>query len=165
MVSRPEIGYLRRRLRPDFATGRVFWIQSLRGDLVGKEAGFLHVGARGERYWRVKVDGFMHHRSRLIFALHSGRWPEDGMEVDHINGDSTDDRPSNLREVTRQQNAWNRNKTRSDLPMGVIERASGRFVARVTRNRKTRHIGVFCSPDEAHAAYRAERVKLIGGAK
>lgn len=43
---------------------------------------------------------------RVAIALTDGAWP-DG-EVDHINRDKTDNRRSNLRVVTHQENALNR---------------------------------------------------------
>jgi HNH endonuclease len=42
---------------------------------------------------------------RVVFALFYGYFPK---EVDHINGIPSDNRPSNLREVTRSQNNMNK---------------------------------------------------------
>jgi hypothetical protein len=53
---------------------------------------------------------------RVALLIVNGVWPE---EVDHINGDSLDNRLSNLREVTREQNARNAMTTREDGLSGV----------------------------------------------
>ena len=47
---------------------------------------------------------------RVALALHLGEWPKG--EVDHINRDKTDNRLSNLRVVTHQENAMNRDNDR-----------------------------------------------------
>ena len=47
---------------------------------------------------------------------------EEGREIDHINGDRTDNRPANLRSVTRSENQLNRHVKvgkSHDLPIGV----------------------------------------------
>jgi len=45
---------------------------------------------------------------RMAFALTVGRWPH---MIDHINRDKSDNRWSNLREVTASENQWNRAAT------------------------------------------------------
>ena len=48
---------------------------------------------------RQKVDVSAH---RIVFAMTHGRWPE--MEVDHIDGCRTNNRPENLREISHYEN-------------------------------------------------------------
>ena len=43
-----------------------------------------------------------------VWAFINGRWPEEGMVIDHINRNPFDHRPHNLREVTRSENTRNR---------------------------------------------------------
>jgi hypothetical protein len=60
--------------------------------------------------------------SRVAFAFTNGRWPLDGMVVDHKNRDPRDDRIRNLREVTDSVNANNRG--RNPFPPGTPARLS-----------------------------------------
>lgn len=45
---------------------------------------------------------------RFVVAVTLGKWPPRDFDVDHINHDPSDNRPSNLRVVTRRDNAGNR---------------------------------------------------------
>ena len=58
----------------------------------------------GYKVGRIFGMGFRAHR--VIWALETGAWPKDG--IDHINGDRSDNRISNLRECTQSQNCRNR---------------------------------------------------------
>jgi hypothetical protein len=55
---------------------------------------------------QVGVDGRMTGVHRIAWALHSGQYPT--IEVDHINGDGSDNRLCNLRLATSSQNNQNR---------------------------------------------------------
>lgn len=75
-----------------------------------------------------------------------------GQIVDHLNGNGLDCRKSNLRFATRAQNAWNRRST-NPFGKGVIKHGSA-FRARITVAGLRRHLGIFKTADDAHAAYR-----------
>ena len=42
---------------------------------------------------------------RMIWAVVHGRWPNEGMVIDHLNSDTHDNRPLNLQEETVANNA------------------------------------------------------------
>ncbi len=52
-----------------------------------------------------------------VWAFLHGRWPEEGMVIDHINRNPFDHRPHNLREVTRAEN--NRNSRALQRKLGT----------------------------------------------
>lgn len=66
------------------------------------------VGYAYARYKQVKVPvgrGFVKLQAhRVIWAMHHGRWPAPGMDIDHLNADVHDNRPQNLAEVTEAEN-------------------------------------------------------------
>ena len=83
-----------------------------------------------------------------------------GLQVDHINGDRTDNRKSNLRLCKNASN--NRNKGPfSGKYKGVhFSKKLNKWVAQITKNRKMYHIGVFADQDEAARAYNKMAKKL-----
>ncbi len=131
-------------------------------DLYGQIAGSPIPSQSGKWYWNIQIDGRKYKRSRIVFCLTRGHWPQH--QIDHINGQSLDDRPSNLREATQMQNAWNhhRRAKRSATPMGVRQIPSGRFIARISVNKQHIHLGVFSTPEDAAAAYQAARQQYFG---
>ena len=57
----------------------------------------------GYRRIRLKNQNWLSHR--IVWLLFYGEWPND--EVDHIDGDGLNNKISNLRIATSQQNKWN----------------------------------------------------------
>lgn len=150
-------------LRFEPETGRFYWHATPRchSELHGKEAGFAQHGGRGKYYWHIKIDSRKYKRSHLVFLVCHGRFPTP--IADHRDGNSLNDRPENIREVTIQQNAMNHRKRakRSLLPMGV-KALRGRFQARISHNKRQICIGSFATAEEASAAYTTKRKELFG---
>ena len=98
---------------------------------------------------------------RLIAEIEG--WDLDGKVVDHINGDSVDNRVENLRAVTQQQNMQKQRKPAncSSLFKGV-NRLRDKWRARITVDGKTKSLGVFGSEREAAAAYNDAAFELFG---
>jgi hypothetical protein len=107
---------LRDILTYDPKTGKLFWrtrdekyftgarfAKMWNTKFAGKEA-FTSIGGRGYLHGAIFRKTFTAHR--VAFALHAGKWPSD--LIDHINGDRTDNRASNLRTASNLQNSQNR---------------------------------------------------------
>jgi hypothetical protein len=80
--------------------------------------------------------------------------------VDHINHDVLDCRRQNLRIVTPSESNLNRRIAARDLPVGVYRTPGGRYEARIKRQRQTRRLGLFDTPEEAVLAVAAARAKV-----
>lgn len=80
--------------------------------------------------------------------------PPADMVVDHISGDSLDNRRCNLRICTPAQNAKNQGKNSLNKSgfRGVC-RAGNKWQALIAHEGKQRYLGTFSTPEEAHAAY------------
>lgn len=97
---------------------------------------------------------------RLAWVLANGRWP-DG-DIDHINGDRTDNRITNLREVSVFDNARNQKLPRTNKSgrMGVVA-YKGHWRAQIQVNGKVKTLGEFHSFEKA-CAVRAEAEHRFG---
>lgn len=118
-----------------------------------------YVGSEG--YRNVFVDKvFLAHR--VSWALHHGVDPG-AMQIDHINGDRSDNRAANLRIATGSENMWNRGVSRNNTSgFKGVKPYRGRYRARIYVKSKEIHLGDFDSATEAHAAYLKAAEKYHG---
>ena len=78
------------------------------------------------------------------------------MQVDHIDMNPANNRRSNLRECSHNENLWNsgaRKCSTSGLKGAFYERATNKWRARISANGKRVSLGYFDTPEEAHKAY------------
>lgn len=87
---------------------------------------------------------------RAAWAIHYGKWPSN--QIDHINRNPRDNRISNLRDVTPQQNCANRNPqtSRGAIPSG-IDFCKGRWRVRTRIDGRRIYVGSFQTIEEAIA--------------
>lgn len=85
---------------------------------------------------------------------------EDGLQIDHIDGNPLDNRRSNLRAVTHQQNHFNRTSARGCYWNKLLKK----YQAQITVDGKQIHLGCFDTEQEARAAYleAKEKYHIIG---
>ncbi len=142
----------------DAETGCFAWVRRMRGVKPGRAPG--HLAAHG--YWTIRLDQRPYYAHRLAWLYMTGEWP--ALEVDHINGNPSDNRWTNLRAADRTQNVVNRPRRRDSSSgfKGVYRARSGRFTCQVRIDGKARHLGTFDTAEEAFAARNAEAQRLYG---
>lgn len=90
---------------------------------------------------------------------------KEGLFVDHINGDRLDNRRSNLRIVTKQQNSMNRvgNKGKLSRHKGITYyKVSDRWQVRIVANEKVIALGYYKKERDAAEAYNRAALKYHG---
>lgn len=131
-MSRLEKEEVLRVFRVDAKNGRVYWKipSKFHNELAGEEAGTNKRHHTGKHYRVIRYKGCAYKRAYFIFLVAKGEWPD---LIDHIDGDSLNDKPSNLRKTTPLENSWNHATHRKDssLPRGIRKFPNGRFQARV----------------------------------
>lgn len=176
----PSPETLRKLLRYDPATGKLYWkhrgVEFFQDGKYSASRACLtwnakHEGA--EALTAPKDDGYLHgnifrkrHRAhRVIWAMQVGEWPQ--REIDHINGNPSDNRMENLRLATGVENSRNQGllsaNTSGYKNVSYLKRKrKGKWLARM-------HIGggkiwqrEFVDKEDAARAARDAREKFHG---
>ena len=153
----PSLGDLRKTFTYDPATG-----------FLTRYGATKHCGAgvmRG-RYVSVRLNRKIYAVHRLAWYYVHGEWPD---VIDHINGDKSDNRLCNLRNVTQSVNvraAGSSRKSTSGV-RGVSRHTNCRSRWRAYINVDGRRIdlGIFGSVEEAAAARRDAEARINGVAR
>jgi len=165
---------LRKLLRYEPDTGNLFWrvrtpdmftdgkysadrtCRSFNTQFAGREALTANLG--GYRQGRIFDRPVLAHR--VIWCMVKGEWPPD--QIDHINGVRHDNRLSNLRSVTSQENARNKalpcNNTSGVCGVRWYD-SRGKWIAEIYYNNKQFHLGWFTEKADAIAARAAAEIK------
>jgi hypothetical protein len=145
---------LRELLNYDPETGVFTWRVKIPRSKVnaGAVAGCLQTG-----YAKIKIDGFVWLGHRLAWLYVTGK--NAPPQIDHIDGNRSNNRMENLRPSTSSENQQNLREARSNSKsgvLGVIPYRSG-FRACIKHKGKTKYLGDFATKDEASAAYLSEK--------
>lgn len=158
MQELPDIEILRASLECDPETGKLTFKSrpNARGCWNARHAGkpALHT-LNPDGYCRGFLFSRMTLAHRVAFAFYTGR--TDFGFIDHINGDRSDNRKCNLREVSRLENALNKAKPRNSTTghVGVHKVAEGVWRSHICIGNKTKHLGRFKNIADAIAARKA----------
>jgi hypothetical protein len=161
--SLPSIDYLRKRLRYEPETGKLFWLDyegmpnSWRAKWVGKEA-FAVKTDKG--YLCGRVDGVLFKAHRIAWVMYYGELPSD--QIDHINGVKGDNRISNLRVVNNQENQRNsamRRDNTSGITGVVWNKANSHWRATIRVDNHLKNLGSFSTIEEAADARKQADIK------
>ena len=123
------------------------------GSIAGtyNDSGYIIIGILGNRY----------RAHRLAFLYMLGKMPKN--QVDHIDGDRSNNRWKNLREVTPLVNAQNVHGASKNNKSGYLgvswSKQHQKWRANLYINKKQTHLGLFDTPEEAHACYLAAKAE------
>src|SRR5436853_1927123 len=133
-------------------TGQFRWRKRMnRKVLAGDIAGSLAV----DRYRKITIRRKKYRAHHLAWLYVTGEWCP--VMIDHRDGDPSNNRWSNLRRATVSQNNANRRRQRNNKCgfKGVTRNEAGRWRASIYKKGRKHHLGIFSTPQDAHAAYAA----------
>lgn len=121
------------------------------GDVAGS------IDPQGYRRIGIARKYYMEHRLAWLYVY--GEWPKE--QIDHIDNDRSNNRIENLRDVNQSINQHNQIRAHSHNHNGYlgVHPHRDKFRARIRINGEDKHLGLFCTPEEAHIAYlNAKRI-------
>ena len=117
----------------------------------GREAG----SPDGQGYRILMLDGVLLRTHRVAWAHFHGTWPDHF--IDHINGNRSDNRIANLRDVPNAVNLQNNAAPQCNNTSGFkgvwLDKRRNRYVAELQAFGKRHRLGSFRTPEEAYAVY------------
>ena len=170
----PEL--LRKLLRYEPETGRLFWRERhpdmfpegnqgrealaamWNNKFAGKQS-FTSDDANGYKQSTIFNRRFKAHR--VIWAMENDEWPGNG--IDHINGDPSDNRIANLRDVTHAENMRNMKRpiTNTSGIIGVSwNKNAGKWMAFIGHGKNRKYLGVHETISQATAARNSAEVEM-----
>ncbi len=132
--------------------GGLRWISDNGHHLAGKPAG----NDQGSGYWQVTVQGVKLKCHRVVWILLNGQIPDD-KQVDHRDGNRSNNHPDNLQLLPQPPNGRGFNKLFRQNKSGFMgvsyEKSRGKWRAGVKRDGKHVTIGRYSTPEAAARAY------------
>jgi hypothetical protein len=141
-----------------YVDGNLYWKVDRRVVKAGDLAG--HIGKDG--YCRIKFEQKYYLAHRIVFMMHYGYMPE---FIDHIDGDSRNNRVENLRECTISQNGMNSKASvkNSSGAKGVSwSKAAKKWMVRIWIKKKCKYIGIYEDKELADFVSEEARNKFHG---
>jgi hypothetical protein len=153
-MNHVTVNRLKELLDYDMDTGIFTWkVSRKRLAAIGSIAG----ATNGSGYRQISIDGTVYLSHRLAWLYCFEEWPK---LVDHINRDRTDNRISNLREVTQSLNIHNSKDRPSKSGFRNARKVGDRFQSEIKVNGKSIHLGMYDTAEEASNAAKEYREKL-----
>jgi hypothetical protein len=116
----------------------------------GERAG----AATGHGYRRIIIDYVKYYEHHLVWFYIHGVWPD---ELDHKDGDRSNNAPDNMRLCDRSQNCFNakRETGESGLKGAYLDKRTMNWYSHIQIGGQVIHLGMFVTAMEAHLAFMA----------
>lgn len=164
--STEELTYLDKNYEYDPESGQIIRKELLYPGTQSIQKERKVVGSIQNKYIKVSILAlkktyYAHH---LAWYLYHGKWPQ--QNLDHIDGNGTNNRIDNLRLANAQTNSYNRGKNKnsgSSQYKGVsYNKNSKKWAAYITHNYKRIFLGYFNAEIEAAQAYNQKATEIFG---
>jgi hypothetical protein len=140
--------YLISNMKYEKTTGVLSWIKSGSGRKMGAPAGSF----AKDGYVNIYVCGKHYPAHRLVWFYFHGVFPTEN--IDHINGNKSDNRIENLREATTSQNCHNRGLPKNNTSgLKGIRYKKNRWEASISIDGKRKYLGRYKTKEEALNVY------------
>jgi hypothetical protein len=158
-LNKNKISEIKKCVEYDSLTGKFKRIKLSKNDRTGK-LGYIDVKKNVNGYFDIWVCGKIYRQNRLAWCLYYNK--DTNLQIDHINGDRTDNRICNLREVTNGENIQNQIKPSKNNTSGFLGvcKLNNKFGTRIRKDGIDYYLGCFNTPEEASKVYIQTKKKL-----
>ncbi len=140
----------------EYRDGELFWkIKPSGVTNKGDKAGSMHK----DGYLHVQYKGRKRLNHRVIYEMFHGPIPN-GMQIDHIDHDRTNNQIENLRTATNSQNHQNRENALGFSYVKESTYKNPKWVAYIKLDQKHNYLGTFYNVVDARAAYLSAKREL-----
>jgi len=145
-TSRPTEKYLSKENLVYDGEAGAFYFRLKDGTL--KRAGWTD----SHGYRLIRLFGDLVREHHLVWLFEMGKWPD--FELDHKDGNPSNNKISNLRAADRhRQGANQRLQTRRVGCYKGVYKVGNRYTAKIKYKGKSKHLGMFDTPEEAAKKY------------
>lgn len=109
----------------------------------------------GRGYLSVSIDGKTYRTHRVLYSLYHNMEIPTNLQIDHIDGNKTNNRKDNLRLVTNQENQFSKPKVKGF----TYKKHAKKFEAKLKLNGKDVYLGLYDTELDARAAYLRAKEK------
>jgi hypothetical protein len=165
MKKELDVEYIKSRLSYNGDNGVFLWRKrenykgSWNARFAGKVAGSLSFYG----YYIIVIDNKLYLAHRLAWVITYSEWPKE--EIDHIDGDRSNNKISNLRLATSQENKMN-SSIRSDNTSGLKgvswSKCKNKWKSHINFCSKQKHLGYYEKIEDARAAREAAEIRYFG---
>lgn len=127
----------------DYKDGELWWKERRKGRTLDRPAGCFDKG-----YRRIELNGRLYLMHRLIWLWH-GRELVDGLVLDHIDNNPSNNRIENLQQILHADNLRRRDCVKNAKGGVSFHKAGQKWRARLVRNNKEIYLGSFKTREEA----------------
>jgi hypothetical protein len=139
----------------EYRDGKLFWKARKNGRTVGKEAGSVSP-SHGYRQIHIHYKHYLTHR--IVYLMFKGYLPK---FLDHIDGDSSNNKIENLREATAKQNQRNKGiDCRNKTGVKNVSKRGNKYRVSFTHEGSHIHVGCYDTVHEAAQIAKQTRLKL-----
>jgi len=146
----------------EYKEGDLYWkIKPRNSTRIGDKAGSLD----SKGYVVLKLNNLLYRMHRIIWAYHYSVIPNN-LQIDHIDGNKTNNMIENLRLATNSQNKSNNKRARCDSKSNILgvcwSKASRKWQSHIKKNNKKIYLGLFANQEDAIAARKAAELQYFG---
>jgi hypothetical protein len=145
----------------EYKEGNLYWkIKPNRRIKIGNKAGHLN----SEGYVYLCINSVQYRMHRIIWAYHYGAIPNN-LQIDHIDGNRTNNIIENLRLATNSQNSNNRKRANCNSKSNILgvywATRERKWIAEIKPNGKVIRLGYFVNQKDAIAARKTAELQYF----